>query len=90
MITGHDHHYERFAPLDAEGGVDKAGGIRSFIAGTGGAWLFPLGPEQPISEIRDNQTYGVMRFMLYPGRYEWTFEPAEGATFTDAGSGVCH
>jgi acid phosphatase type 7 len=91
VVNGHDHHYERFAPLDQEGMVDPARGIRSFIVGTGGAWLFPLAEQPlPISEVRNNDTFGVILFKLYSGYYEWEFQPVDPGGFSDAGSGICH
>ena len=39
VIAGHDHHYERLAPLDAVGAVDTVKGIPSFVIGTGGGDL---------------------------------------------------
>ena len=90
VVNGHDHHYERFAPLDASGNEDPALGTRVFIAGTGGAWLFDLADPLPITEARDNSTLGVMVFLLYPTWYEWYFVPAAGGQFSDSGSGICH
>jgi acid phosphatase type 7 len=91
VVNGHDHHYERFAPLDAQGKVDTARGIRSFIVGTGGAWLFPLGVKPlAVTEVRNNDTFGVILFKLFPGHYEWEFHPVAGKTFTDSGAGACH
>ncbi|MFL5760314.1 MAG: metallophosphoesterase family protein, partial [Thermomicrobiales bacterium] len=36
VLSGHDHDYERFAPMDASGAADQANGIREFVVGTGG------------------------------------------------------
>ena len=36
MLSGHNHFYERVAPLDPSGNVDPDRGIRSFVVGTGG------------------------------------------------------
>ncbi len=90
VVNGHDHHYERFAPLDREGNVDRANGIRTFIVGTGGGWLYDLGEPLAITESRNNTAYGVIQFLLYPDRYEWKFNPIDGQTFIDAGEGTCH
>jgi acid phosphatase type 7 len=90
VINGHDHHYERFAPLDGDGNVDIANGIRSFIVGTGGAWLFDVGQPLPITEALDNSTMGVILFKLYSDSYEWEFHPVDGGSFRDSGSGLCH
>lgn len=89
VINGHDHHYERFTPLDKEGQVDEETGIRSFIVGTGGAWLFDLAEPLEITEARDNSTNGVILFFLYPDHYEWMFIPVSGEFYTDFGSGKC-
>src|SRR3712207_8306900 len=36
LLTGHDHGYERFAPMDAAANRDGARGVRQFVVGTGG------------------------------------------------------
>jgi hypothetical protein len=92
VMWGHDHTYERFAPMDAAGNP-SATGIRAFVVGTGGGETlgssFPI--IQPNSVVRDNTTRGVLRLTLYAGRYRWEFLPAPGfGTFTDAGSGACN
>lgn len=90
VLAGHDHDYERFAPLNDQGKVDPERGIRSFVVGTGGRSLRPFGAIHPASEVRDNQTYGVLKLTLRPDSYEWQFIPVAGGTFTDAGQGTCH
>jgi hypothetical protein len=90
VLAGHDHDYERFAPQDADGNLDQNGGIREFVVGTGGRSHYDMGAPEPNSEIRDNQTYGVLELTLRPDGYDWTFLPADGGSFTDSGSGACH
>jgi acid phosphatase type 7 len=90
VVNGNDHDYERFAPQDLDGHLDEAKGIREFVVGTGGAELRAWGTVQPNSEVRNDQTHGVIQFQLFPDHYEWRFLPSEGGTFTDAGRGVCH
>ncbi|MCC6386542.1 MAG: metallophosphoesterase [Dehalococcoidia bacterium] len=90
FAAGHDHHYERFAPLDAAGARDEAFGIRGFVAGTGGGALYPFFVNVANSEARDGKTNGVLAFELRPGSYSWSFVPIGKGTFTDAGSGLCH
>ena len=41
-LSGHDHHYERFAPLDARGRPDPVGGMRQFVVGTGGGGVYRI------------------------------------------------
>ena len=90
VLVGHDHDYERFAPLGSDGDPDPQAGIREFVVGTGGAALRDF--ESPVqgSEVRESDTHGVLQLTLGEGRYEWRFVPVEGESFTDSGSGSCH
>lgn len=91
IVNGHDHHYERFALQDANGNLDRRGGIRQFIVGTGGAgWRIPPAGRAANSEALLSGVYGVLRLTLYPGGYAWQFIPQPGSPATDFGSGVCH
>jgi len=90
VVNGHDHDYERFAPQDPNGESDSERGIREFVVGTGGKSLREFEDIQPNSEVRNSDTFGVIRLTLYPESYDWEFIPAEG-DFTDSGSGeACH
>jgi hypothetical protein len=90
MLVGHEHSYERFAPQDPEGRVDPVHGIREIVAGTGGRSHDPLGFAMPNSEVRNADTFGVLKLTLSPHSYTWEFIPEEGKTFRDSGVGVCH
>ena len=91
VINGHDHNYERFAPQDPDGKLDTVHGIREFVVGSGGKTLTgPFGPSKPNSEIRNGDTYGVLKLTLHAKTYDWEFVPEEGRTFTDSGAGICH
>jgi hypothetical protein len=90
LLSGHNHHYERFALQTAEGRRDDARGIRAFVVGTGGAGRYPFARPRPNSEVRDDDAYGVLRLTLRPGSYRWQFVPVPGARFTDSGGGSCH
>ena len=89
VLVGHEHSYERFAPMGPDGAAD-ARGPRLFVVGTGGGNLRDYdGPPLPTTEVRNSDTWGVLKLTLEPARYEWEFLPIEGATFRDAGSGTC-
>ena len=90
VVNGHDHDYERFAPQDPSGAYDASRGIRQFVVGTGGAHHAPFGTTKPNSQVRNNDTYGVLRLTLRPGGYDWEFVPEAGKTFTDSGTTGCH
>jgi len=90
VLTGHEHHYERFAPQDAEGNPDPQTGLRQFIVGTGGISLRTIAQVKANSEVRSAQNHGVLRLDLKEQGYEWKFLPVAGGTFSDSGSGDCH
>jgi hypothetical protein len=90
VLSGHEHDYERFAPQDANGTLDPNFGVREFVVGTGGYYLYGLGTRQPNSEAYSSTGYGVMKLGLHPGSYDWEFVPAAGSTYRDSGSGNCH
>ncbi len=81
VLEGHDHDYERMSPIR---------GIRSFVVGTGGRSLYgwPRGPGAH-TEVRANDTYGLLQLTLRDADYSWKFIPAAGGSFTDSGSGSC-
>jgi hypothetical protein len=90
VLAGHEHSYERFAPQDPEGHADPEHGIREIVVGTGGRSHDLLGFATPNSEVREWETYGVLKLTLSEGKYEWEFIPEEGKPFRDSGSGACH
>jgi hypothetical protein len=89
VLSGHRHMYERFALQNPDGVVDPGRGIRQFVVGTGGSSLSSLGSTAPNSQVRNNNTYGVLKFTLHPTSYDWEFIPIAGQTFTDSGSAAC-
>jgi hypothetical protein len=90
VVNAHDHIYERFAPMDPRGHRDREFGIREFIVGTGGAEHYWIERVRYASQVRDVDTFGVLRLSLSDGGYVWAFEPIDGFSFTDQGSGTCH
>jgi hypothetical protein len=90
VLAGHEHSYERFALQDPEGHADPERGIREIVVGTGGRSHDPLGFVTPNSEVREWETFGVMKLTLSPGKYNWEFIPEEGKSFRDSGSDACH
>ena len=90
ILNGHDHIYERFAPQTPEGTLDTDRGIREFVVGTGGANLTDIETIASNSEVRNNETYGVLKLTLHPDSYIWRFVPEGGKTFTDSGTDKCH
>ncbi|MDI1460617.1 DNRLRE domain-containing protein [Catellatospora sp. KI3] len=90
VVFGHNHQYERFAPMNPSGTLDNARGLRPFVAGMGGASLYSFGTIQPNSVARNNNTFGVLKFTLHASSYDWQFVPQSGKTYNDSGTGSCH
>ena len=89
VVTGHDHDYERFAPLDRNGRPNAYFGIRQFVVGTGGADLRPVGTPIEYSEVVVDDTHGVIALGLRVDAYDWAFIGVDRAV-RDSGSGQCH
>lgn len=90
VLNGHDHDYERFAPQDPSGKIDSQRGIRQFVVGTGGKNHYEFKTIEPNSEVRNADTYGVLKLTLHPTGYSWQFVPEAGQSFTDSGKDSCH
>jgi hypothetical protein len=90
IVTGHRHHYERFAPQTPAGQADPSYGIRQFVVGTGGAALAGFSTTMRNSQVRNGRTYGVLRLTLHASSYDFAFVPIAGQGFRDSGSGRCH
>ncbi len=92
VLSGHNHDYERFAPLDARG-VASADGVRQFVVGTGGKSLYAVQPNGgPAPAVFSDTTMGVLSLDLGRGSYSWRFVPASfpgNGAFTDTGSATC-
>jgi hypothetical protein len=90
VVSGNHHFYERFAPQTPSGAADPVRGIQEFVVGTGGKDLFQFGTARPNSVVRNTGIYGVIKFTLHPGSYDWEFVTVAGQTFSDSGSANCH
>ena len=90
VVSGHDHIYERFAPMTPDGSRDESAGMREFVVGTGGYSHYDFARDAKNSEVRNNTTYGVIKLTLHARGYDWEFVPVRGRRFTDKGSSRCH
>ena len=89
ILSGHDHLYQRFAPLDASGRVNQARGMREFVVGTGGGPLYPAVRTIPASR-KVVHHWGVLRLKLTTNRYSWRFLSTPRGRVLDSGSSACH
>jgi hypothetical protein len=87
------HNYERWAPQNLEGEVDRAGGITEFVVGTGGRRMMSFGPEpRPANLVAAQDTsYGALRLALDPSGLDYAWRSAaEQPAFQDEGRVTCH
>ena len=88
IVNGHDHNYQRWAPMTASGVRDGVHGVRQFVVGTGGRALYPIG-RSPDVQSASADTWGVLTLRLAATGYAWQFLPVAGGTFTDSGTAAC-
>ena len=81
VLNGHDHLYERFAPID---------GMTQFLVGSGGKELYRLGAKAPKSRVRFDDRVGVLRLTLSSdSTYDYAFIDSQTDGVMDAGSNSC-
>lgn len=90
VVSAHDHVYERFRPQDWRGTTDLDRGLRAFVVGTGGGSHYRFKTPIANSEVRNGDTFGVLKLTLHSSGYHWEFIPEEGKDFSDTGWGHCH
>jgi 3',5'-cyclic AMP phosphodiesterase CpdA len=89
VLNGHDHDYERFAPVDPAGILDSTKGIAEIVAGTGGEDLRGFNAIVPNSVFRIEGRVGVLLLTL--GDKEWRSAWVEvGGRVWDQAGGKCH
>ena len=86
VLTGHDHHYQRFDPLGADG-LAAADGPREWVVGTGGYSFYPASERSGSAKIITD-TFGLLRLTLSGDSYAWEWAGVGGAG-TDTGSASC-
>jgi hypothetical protein len=77
MLTGHNHGYERFATMRADGTRD-ATALREFVVGTGGAEFFELRSRCAHRQAQAEGVAGVLDLTLRRHGYSWRFVSVDG------------
>ena len=90
VLNGHQHNYQRFAPMTPSGTIDRVNGIREIIAGTGGKGHQSVVTTDPRVEAANGTTFGVLAVTLHATSFDWKFLPEAGKTYTDSGTTACH
>jgi hypothetical protein len=88
VVAGHEHIYERFAPMNAAGVLDTLKGIPSFVVGTGGGVLRGFNSPAPNSSRRIEGHFGVLKLTLGKEGFQHAFIDTERRIW-DPGSGKC-
>lgn len=86
-LAGHDHDYERFAPMNPSGQLSSTG-IQEFVSGAGGRSHYGKGATVPGSQRFINTAFGVLKLTLLPTSYRWSFIDTAGKV-RDSGSASC-
>lgn len=88
LLQGHEHHYERLAPLQGDGRISESDGMTSMVVGTGGAPLSGFLPTLLLASRFQLRQHGVLRLQLEPGRLRWAFVDLERQV-QDSGELAC-
>lgn len=86
VLSGHDHHYERFSPQTPAGTPDSIKGIEQILVGTGGATLrgfksrFGIRSRSPArnSRVQIQGHFGVLILTLGTAEYRSAFLDTDG------------
>ena len=73
VLQGHEHHFERFAPMLAGGELDRENGVLSMVVGTGGAPLSGYRSTSRAGSERQIKEFGLLSLVLEPARARWQF-----------------
>ena len=79
VLNAHDHHYERFEALDADGDP-RADGTVEFVSGNGGHHLRDTGDRELHSAAVATGVPGVLFLEFRADGYDWTYTDVEGRT----------
>jgi 3',5'-cyclic AMP phosphodiesterase CpdA len=89
VLSGHDHDYERFTPMNADAEADSEG-VTQFVVGTGGASHYKFHNPESTSTVRITGRNGVLRMQLAAEAFSWQFIEAQNGNVLDSGDASCH
>jgi hypothetical protein len=92
VLNGHDHNYQRWQALDAEGNVDIQNGITEFVVGTGGHGIqsfVTTDDRLTVGYDTSPTAFGALRMLLFPEGTTFQYMNIAG-TILDSGTIGCH
>ena len=90
VLSGHDHHYERFAPQNPDGAADPDG-IVEILGGMGGKDLYGQGDTvQANSQKRIWDKFGVMQLDFTDTSFTSKFVGTDGTVLDTGPTYSCH
>ena len=87
-LGGHDHSYERFEPLDADGNASPGAGFRRSLSAPGGKSLYAQFDAEPGSAYFQNTHFGVLDLTLGSDKFSWRYVSTDGSVL-DKGQAPC-
>jgi hypothetical protein len=87
VLTGHEHNYQRWKPMNANGAVDAAG-ITQFVVGTGGHELMGFARSDARVATRISGVDGALKLTLSSSGASYQFIATSG-TVRDSGTVPC-
>ena len=88
VLSGHDHHYERFAPQTGAG-TASGFGMTQIVVGSGGHSLYTATTLVPNSVVHSGSGFGWLQLTLHPSSVDLRFVPVAGNTFIDRHAITC-
>jgi hypothetical protein len=75
VVAGHDHNYQRYPRMNADGGL-AGNGIMSFVTGTGGADFYAITGKESLQgcslvQFDEDTQYGVLQLTLGRRAFSW-------------------
>lgn len=89
VLSGHDHHYERFVPKNAAGDSRPDTGVVQYVSGGGGKSHYAAQRDVPGSAFIEDDTFGVLRLALGADGWTSSFRGIDGSN-QDTYTGTCH
>jgi hypothetical protein len=88
VLTGHDHDYQRWVPMDGSGTPNPTGPTE-FVVGTGGHSLQSFVSSDPRVAYSLSGSFGASQFDLNPGGASYQYMTTGGGT-VDSGTIACN